>query len=87
MNEKNLRYGFYIIVGMLVFITIGLTVSWFTSSCQVESCETVIQRMSYADAIDRLEELIAEKPENAQLFIRNFLTQLKGVCVAKAPAE
>ena len=82
-----IKIGFYVITGILVLISIGLTVSWFSTTCAVESCKTVVDRMSYAEAIDRLEELLEEKPENQKLFIKNFLTQLRGVCVARAPTE
>jgi hypothetical protein len=84
--EKNMKIGFYVTSAVLVVVAVLLIVSYVGSTCTVESCSTVIDRMSYADAVDRLEELIDEDPENAKLFVKNFFMQLKSTCVASKPS-
>lgn len=69
---------------IMCIILIGIVVTYFTSNCAVADCKVEIERMSYAQAVDILEDVIKdpEKPQNKEKFIENFFSQIRNTCVA-----
>lgn len=74
-----------IIISVVLVSTLAiLTWVWHSSTCSVEDCTNVSDNLTYAEAVDNLQKLLEDNPENQQKFIKNFFKQLKNTCVASA---
>ena len=72
-----------IVAVVLIGLLIGMSIYYFASSCEEQDCNTIINRMSYSEAVDELKTLVKKSPENKDEFIDNFFAQLKQVCVTQ----
>ena len=82
-DATNVDKGLMVVSAVLVLVLIILTWTWHSSSCSVEDCSNLPSRLKYSDAVDRLEKILEESPENQKIFIKNFFNQLRNTCVAK----
>ena len=73
---------FVVLVVSICIILAVVIVSYFTSNCAVADCKVEIDRMSYGEAVDILEDIVKNKPENKDKFIKNFFDQIRSTCVA-----
>ena len=67
---------------VLVIVLVVLTWVWHSSTCSVEDCSNLPSRLKYSDAVDRLQKLLEESPENRDKFVKNFFSELRRTCVA-----
>ena len=81
-QEGNNAFVMMTVLMSLIFTAI--VISYFTSNCAVADCKVEIDRMSYGQAVDILEDVIKdpEKPQNKDKFIDNFFSQIRNTCVA-----
>lgn len=82
-ENNNLNLGLSIVSGVLIIVLIVLVWVWNSSSCSVEDCSNLPSTLKYEDAVDKLQQLLEDNPENKDIFIANFFKQLKRTCVAK----
>lgn len=83
-DDKTMNTGLMIVSSVLVLVLIVLVFTWHSSSCSVEDCSNVADRLTYSDAVDKLESMLTDNSENQKIFIKNFFKQLKNTCVAKS---
>ena len=81
-KKKNVQTGLLIVSGVLVLVLVILIWTWHSSTCSVEDCSNLPDRLTYADAVDKLQKILEDNPENQKIFIKNFFKQLKNTCVA-----
>ena len=85
--ENDAQGGSTMFIGVtlvMAAVLVTIVVSYFTSNCAVAECKVEIDRMSYGQAVDILEDVIKDptKPENKDKFIENFFSQIRSTCVA-----
>lgn len=81
ISPEHQRIIYYIVSASLLISFAVILFLYFKGACSVENCDVVVSKMSYAQAVEKLESML-EDEENRKKFVKHFFEQLKNTCVA-----